>query len=169
MADKALSAEMESFRQANLRQHRETYEKQKRLAAQISDRTDLDIVVPAPYDFEAAEKGRDPLPDAFRKATAKMGKGYRDIGVACRLGPSCETWAIAMEKLVSGELGLPYVIELPPSLEIVFRVRFKRGDAAKVRNAFERLAAKFGAHLNVYYSGSEPWGMDVSKSIYYHD
>ena len=166
MAGKPLSPEMADFREKSLRDLRQGYEKQKRLAAGISDRTGLRIEVPAPFDFEAAARGQDPLPDAFRKATKR---GYRDIGVACRLGPACETWAIAMEKLVSGELGLPHVIELPPSLEIVFRVRFKLGDAAKVRNAFERLAAKFGAHLNVYYAGAEPWGMDVSKSVYYHD
>jgi len=54
-------------------------------------------------------------------------------------------------------------------MEIVFDVRYKIKDESKIRDAFERLAAKFGAHLNVYYSGSAPWGMDVSKQVYFHD
>lgn len=73
------------------------YERLQRQARQIEARTGLSIHVPPPYDFEAALAGRDPLPDAFRKAT---GKSHRAIGVACRLGPACETWAIAMDKLV---------------------------------------------------------------------
>lgn len=116
------------------------------------------------FDTEAearGERARDPFSQTQR--------GERALGVACRLGPSCETWAIAMEKLARDVLRLPYEIQLPPSLELNFRVRYKLRDARKVEDAFRRLASKFGAHLNVYYAGSEPWGMDVSKQMYLRD
>lgn len=141
------------------------HEELERAARGISERTRVPVSVSPPFDFEAANRGKDPFHrDTWRKT--RRGQGY--IPITCRLGAHCETWLIAASRL-AGEMGLEWRAELPPSRELSFQVKYPLKRAAEVADAFRRLAAKFDAHQNVYYDRGEPWGMDVSKTVYFHD
>ncbi len=117
--------------------------------------------------WENTRDGRDPIAtrDPFSHMNAP--RGYRALPIACRL-KECDVVLRALAALAE-EMGVRWRIELGKEERLSFDVLVKKSEMAAFRDAAQRLAGKFGAYVNLFYAGAEPWGAEISRQVYFHD
>jgi hypothetical protein len=155
--------------QKSHREGKAEYAERKERAARLSRRIGLPIEASKPYDWHAQARGGDPLPDPFTKG---LPRGMRHLPVMCKLGrgevsAECDSVLRAMAQ-VADKLGARWRIRLVPS-GLSFDLVLKQSEMEAWHDAARRLAAKFGAHYNLYYAHGEPWGADISATMYFYD
>jgi hypothetical protein len=157
--------------QKSHREGKAEYADRKALAGRLSRRIGLPVEASKPYDWHAQARGGDPLPDPFTKG---LPRGMTHLPVTCDLGrgyggPECDSLMRALAK-AADKLGARWRIRLVPSDQrIVFDLVLEQRELQAWHDAARKLAAMFGAHYNLYYAHGQPWGADISASVYFHD
>ncbi len=153
------------------REGKAEYAERKKLASLLSRRIGLPIEATKPYDWHAQARGGDPLSDPFTKG---LPRGTTHLPVTCELGrgyggPECDSLMRALAK-AADKLRAKWRIRIVPrDQRVTFDLVLKKSELEAWHDAARKLAAMFGAHYNLYYAHGEPWGADISATMYFHD